>query len=115
MPFDIDNPPIDPPEGCRHRLLWRIARTLHEAHRRDAAGFCIVPECRRDNILHPCRAFTLAIEGLHASCPTTAGTSPPWMAVVRQKIADGQIDATDALIEALWHHQQRRAAQRYAR
>jgi hypothetical protein len=57
----------------------------------------------------------LAAEGMAAADGAHAGTSPSWIEVVRRKIASGEMDPTDAVAEAIWHHRQRRASQRYGR
>ncbi|MEV1290041.1 hypothetical protein [Micromonospora sp. NPDC049679] len=108
MLFDVDDPPDDPPAGCQHRLLWRLARTLWDAHGRDAGGFCVITVCRRDNHLSPCPAAQLAIEGMRTACGQSVETSPPWIAITRARIAAGEIDPVDAMAESLWHHHQRR-------
>ncbi len=112
MSFDIDRPPAEPPDDCRHRLLWRVARALWEAHRPDSAGFCVVSACRREHHLYPCPAAVLAVDGLNAACGVDAPSSTSWLDVVRRKVAAGQIDPVDAMAEVLWHHHQRRSAGR---
>ncbi|SDY98126.1 hypothetical protein SAMN05444365_104417 [Micromonospora pattaloongensis] len=109
MFFDVDNPPDDPPSGCQHRLLWRLARALWDAHTPDGDGFCLASPCRRDNHLSPCPATRLAAEGMQTACGETVPTSPQWIAITRARITAGEIDPVDAIAELLWHHHQRRA------
>lgn len=109
MFFDVDNPPADPPAGCHHRLLWRLARALWDAHGTDADGFCVITACRRDNELSPCPALRLAIEGMRTACGESVQASPPWISITRAKIAARNMEPVDAVAEVLWHHRQRRA------
>ncbi|MEV1289671.1 hypothetical protein [Micromonospora sp. NPDC049679] len=106
---NVEDPPLEPPNECRHRLLWRLARGLWDAHGRDREGFCVITACRRDNELSPCPAARLAIEGMQTACGESVETSSPWIAITRARIAAGEIDPVDAMAELLWHHHQRRA------
>ncbi|MEV6706608.1 hypothetical protein [Micromonospora wenchangensis] len=99
MSFDIDNPPVEPPADCQHRLLWRLARALWEAHRPDSTGFCLSTPNQRD----PCRLARLAQEGMRTACGEAVSASPPWIAVTRERLTTGEIDPMDAVAEALWH------------
>ncbi|MEV0158276.1 hypothetical protein AB0H57_31970 [Micromonospora sp. NPDC050686] len=104
MSFDVDNPPVEPPDKCQHRLLWRLARALWDAHRPDSAGFCVVAGCWHENQRDPCRLARLAQEGMRTACGEATPASPPWIAVTRERLAAGDIDPVDAVAEALWHH-----------
>jgi hypothetical protein len=61
LPYDPDNPPCEPPEGCSDPLLWTIARALRRAHGVRPDGFC---ECKN---FWPCPMFTLADETLQTA------------------------------------------------
>lgn len=104
MSFDVDNPPVEPPDECQHRLLWRLARALWEAHRPDSAGFCVVAGCGHESQRDPCRLAQLAQQGMRTACGEATPASPPWIAVTRERLAAGDIDPVDAVAEALWHH-----------
>lgn len=112
MSFDIDNPPEEPPADCQHRLLWRLARALWEAHRPDNAGICVATGCWHTNQRDPCRLTRLAQEGMRTACGEATPASPPWIAVTRERLAAGDIDPVDAVAEALWHHRHARRAGR---
>jgi hypothetical protein len=103
MSFDVDNPPEDPPADCPHRLLWRLARALWEAHRPDSTGFCVATGCWHTNQRDPCRLARLAQEGMRTACGEATNASPPWIAVTRERLAADEIDPMDAVAEALWH------------
>ncbi|MGW4466046.1 hypothetical protein [Micromonospora sp. NPDC004704] len=107
MSFDAESPPLEPPADCRHRLLWRLARSLWEAHRPDSTGFCVVTGCQHDNQLHPCHLAQLAIEGMRTACGDRAEMSRPWIDLTRQRIASGEIDRTDAAAEIFWRYRRR--------
>lgn len=106
MPVDLESLPVDPPAGCRHPLLWRVARALWEAHQPDTHGWCEVSACRRRNERHPCPHSAMALEALHAASVTP--TARPWIAEVRQRVEAGELDPIDAVAEALWRHRQHR-------
>jgi hypothetical protein len=71
LPYDPDDPPRDPPTECRHELMWRLARSLREAHEAGIDGFCLATACRRRHSLHPCPPFRLAQAGMRAACQST--------------------------------------------
>jgi hypothetical protein len=102
--FDVDEPPVEPPADCQHRLLWRLARALWEARRPDSTGFCVVAGCRHDNQLDPCPAAELAVDGMRTARGQPAVASPQWITLTRERIAPGEIDPVDARAEVLWHH-----------
>jgi hypothetical protein len=60
-PYDVQDPPADPPEGCSDPLLWAVAYALRRAHRPRADGWC---ECRS---FWPCPSFRLADESLRTA------------------------------------------------
>ncbi|RFS47906.1 hypothetical protein D0Q02_03335 [Micromonospora craniellae] len=104
MSFDIDDPPVEPPDECRHRLLWRLARALWETHRPGSSSFCVATGTWHENQPGPCQPARLAQEGMRTACGEPAPTSPPWITVTRERLAVGDIDPRDAVTEALWHH-----------
>lgn len=112
MSFDIERPAMEPPDDCQHRLLWRVAAALWEAHQPDSAGFCVISACRRHHYLHPCSTALLAADGLNSARGIDPASSTSWLDIVRWKVAAGEIDPVDAMAEALWHHHQHRSAGR---
>lgn len=103
MSFDVDNPPVEPPADCRHRLLWRLARALWETHRPDSTSFCMATGTWHPNQREPCQPARLAQEGMRTAFGESTPTSPPWLTVTRERLAAGEIDPMDAVAEALWH------------
>ncbi len=60
LPFDIANPPEEPPEGA-DRLLWLLAWSIHREHQPDPNGLCVAGGCRGANPNPwPCQASKLA-------------------------------------------------------
>jgi hypothetical protein len=63
LPFDITNPPEEPPDGA-DRLMWILAFGLHREHQPDADGLCLAGSCRGANPEPwPCPASKLAQGG----------------------------------------------------
>lgn len=58
LPFDILDPPTDPPAGA-DRALWAVATVVRTDHAEGADGFCLARSCRQDNELYPCPSVTL--------------------------------------------------------
>lgn len=73
LPFDPADPPADPPEGCRNRLLWQLARRVFGDHQPGPDGFCLV--CRPYQF-YPCVGRQLADTGLRACYDESDGA--PW-------------------------------------
>jgi hypothetical protein len=44
LPYDPDEPPMNPPDGCENRLMWQLARRLFGDHQPGPDGYCMV--CR---------------------------------------------------------------------
>jgi hypothetical protein len=63
MPYDIDNPPAEPPAGV-DPLLSRVAFALRAEHEPGPDGFCLAAACRRRSELWPCEQRQLADAGL---------------------------------------------------
>ena len=57
LPYDRDDPPVEPPPRCTNRLMWRVARQLFGDHQAGPDGFCLT--CRPHQF-HPCTARRLA-------------------------------------------------------
>lgn len=74
MPYDIDNPPQEPPPGC-DPILWKVAYALREEHVEGPDGFCVAAACRRAASLWPCPKRNLADVGLMGSIG--GGRQPP--------------------------------------
>ncbi len=104
MSFDAEHPPVEPPADCRHRLLWRLARAMWETHRPDSNSFCMASGSWHAKHRDLCRLARLAQEGMRTACGEPTTSSPPWITVTRERLAAGEIDPTDAVAEALWHH-----------
>jgi hypothetical protein len=62
LPYDIQNPPEQPPEGA-DRLLWLLAWAVHVEHQPGTNGFCTAPTCAKDSALWPCGRSMLASGG----------------------------------------------------
>jgi hypothetical protein len=71
-PFDPDEPPAEPPDGCVDPGLWQLAYALHVAHRADG-GRCGCGEP------HPCEAWWQAVAGLSAACADVQGPPRPFV------------------------------------
>src|SRR6266508_1533805 len=41
LPYEIDEPPVDPPAECVNRLMWQLARRLFVDHRPGPDGWCL--------------------------------------------------------------------------
>ncbi|MGC4794705.1 hypothetical protein [Micromonospora saelicesensis] len=104
MLFDVDNPPVEPPDGCRHRLLWRLCRALWEDHHRpDCAGHNLTVGCAQNDQLVLCHLARLAVEGLRTANGEQAVASPLWLGFARSRIATGDINLAAVMAEARWH------------
>jgi len=73
LPFDRDDPPVDPPPGCVNRLMWQLARRLFADHQPGLDGWCTA--CRPFSF-YPCVARQLADLGLAAAFTQPHGA--PW-------------------------------------
>ncbi|MGC4848130.1 hypothetical protein ACLQ3F_12870 [Micromonospora sp. DT15] len=100
MLFDIDNPPVEPPDGCRHRLLWRLCRALWEDHRPD--HYLIVGRVHDDQHVS-CRLARLAVEGLRTASGEQSAASQLWLDIARSRIATGDLNLIAVMAEAGWH------------
>ncbi|MET8203911.1 hypothetical protein [Micromonospora taraxaci] len=103
MLFDVENPPVEPPDGCRHRLLWRLCRALWEDHRPGRAGhYPRVGPLQADRLVS-CRLARLALEGLLTASGEQPVASSLWLDVARSRIATGDINPAAVVAEARWH------------
>ncbi|HWG99030.1 MAG TPA: hypothetical protein VNV66_06835 [Pilimelia sp.] len=66
-PFDVHDPPQQPPPECVDPTLWSVAVELHRAHRPGVDGWCA---CR---LFHPCPAWWRAVAALGAACAALTG------------------------------------------
>lgn len=67
LPFDLDDPPREPPPCVVEPLLWRVAVRLHEDHATvhpDELGLARCALCRQP---YPCLGRQLARRGLLAA------------------------------------------------
>lgn len=60
--FDPEDPPEQPPTGCRDPLLWRVAHALHLEHQPEPDNRCTCGE------VFPCPRAGLAARGLLIAC-----------------------------------------------
>jgi hypothetical protein len=107
MPFDVNDPPVEPPVGCQSGVAWRLARKLWQAHRPDDSGFCLDAGCRSDNQMFPCRAARLAIDGMNTACGTRSDTSLLWISVTRRRLGVEEVNSSPAIVEVLCRYDER--------
>ncbi len=67
LPYHLNDPPEEPPEGC-DRLLWFMAWSLHVEHQPGPDGLCLAGSCggARPNPW-PCNGSKLAQAGFLAA------------------------------------------------
>lgn len=79
LPFDLEDPPDEPPAGVVQIMAWRLAVRLHRDHapavtdpadggRPGAADVASDPVCRACGARWPCHARRVAERGLLAAC-----------------------------------------------
>jgi len=73
LPFDRNDPPVDPPAGCVNRLMWQVSRRLFADHQAGPDGWCVA--CRPYSY-YPCVARQLADLGLVSAFSRPHGA--PW-------------------------------------
>jgi hypothetical protein len=71
LSFDLEDPPEDPPVECTDPLTWRLAYSLHTAHRPDGAGACACGGT------YPCPSADLAARGFRFACGTAEPSADP--------------------------------------
>jgi hypothetical protein len=74
LPYEIDNPPADPPAGV-DPLLWKVAFALRAEHEPGLDGWCVAGICKGKSSLWPCGERKLADAGLMGS--VGGGVQPP--------------------------------------
>lgn len=84
--IDIDNPPVDPPDGCVNVRLWLLARRKFEEHRLSPSGAC--PTCPR---WKSCPGTRLAKLGLATAMGETNAESEYWIAFAQITPPDAQV------------------------
>jgi hypothetical protein len=65
LPFDLNNPPAEPPPGCFDPDKWREAYRRWQEHRPNPYGRCVNKLCEER---FPCFASQLALRGLIDAC-----------------------------------------------
>jgi hypothetical protein len=68
LPFDLEDPPEEPPAGAVQPMLWRLAVLLHRDHDRPLADPGEPRRCRACGDPWPCRHRRLAERALVAAC-----------------------------------------------
>ncbi|MBB5869403.1 hypothetical protein F4553_002782 [Allocatelliglobosispora scoriae] len=72
-PFDLADPPEDPPEACVDLTMWATARELFAEHQ-PVDGSC--ESCGTTDA--PCSGLELAVQGLQAACGVRTRTWDFW-------------------------------------
>ncbi len=70
-PFGFDEPPAEPPPGCRDGERWRWAHALYVQHGPGGGGVCAV--CQ---VVRPCFLYRLALRALVDTCAGEARHRP---------------------------------------
>jgi len=83
-PFDLYDPPTQPPPRCVDPALWQIAHALHRAHRPAANRRCACGH------RYPCEVWWQAVAALHAACAVLDGALPRLFALCDE---DGDVIA----------------------
>jgi len=77
MPFDLTDPPDDPPPAVRQAVMWRVAICLFRDHAPGLAGAGVLARCRACGQVWPCRCRRFAERALIDACSAEQGTSGP--------------------------------------
>jgi hypothetical protein len=77
MPFDLTDPPADPPAGARRPQLWLVAICVFRDHVPSPGGFGAVPRCRTCGETWPCRCRRLAERALVDACTSDVAEQQP--------------------------------------
>lgn len=75
LPYDIDDPPEEPPNGA-DRLVWLLSWGVHQEHQPGVSSFCVAPTCTRQFALWPCHQSRLARAGFLFATWHLRGTTP---------------------------------------
>lgn len=86
VPFDLDDPPIDAPDGCLDLIMWAIAREHYALHEPIGNGGCEV--CGGPGL--DCDGLLLARHGLAASFGVNVPRSSYWTARVQMILEEDQ-------------------------
>jgi hypothetical protein len=79
-PFDLADPPEDPPEACTDLMMWAAARELLAEHE-PVNGSC--ESCATTDL--PCAGRDLAVQGLQAACGVQVPTGDFWIHLMQVK------------------------------
>jgi hypothetical protein len=89
IPFDPEDPPIEPPPSVQQPLLWSVSRRVYGDHDApDDQGGPMVPQCRLCGEPWPCRARRVAEHGLLAACRAPIDSAGP-ASYLDRFLADG--------------------------
>jgi hypothetical protein len=75
MTIDLDHPPVDPPEGCKDPVMWRLAREHFAMHEKTTGG-----QCRTCPGWRACPGTSLPRDGLATAMGLRVKESPYWTA-----------------------------------
>ncbi|MBB5868664.1 hypothetical protein F4553_002043 [Allocatelliglobosispora scoriae] len=79
-PFDLADPPEEPPDACADLRMWAVARELLAEHE-PFEGSC--ESCGTTDV--PCEGSTLAIQGLQVACGVPMATGAFWVHLMQVK------------------------------
>lgn len=85
VPFDLTNPPDEPPPAVRQPVMWRVAICLFRDHAPGFGGAGVLARCRACGQVWPCRCRRFAERALIDACSVESGTTAP----VRRDNDDG--------------------------
>jgi hypothetical protein len=77
LPFDLTDPPDDPPPAVRQPVMWRVAICLFRDHAPGLAGAGVLARCRTCGQVWPCRCRRFAERALIDACAPEQGTNTP--------------------------------------
>lgn len=77
VPFDLTDPPDDPPPAVRQPAMWRVAICLFRDHAPGLAGAGVLARCRACGLVWPCRCRRFAEWALIDACATDPAGSAP--------------------------------------
>jgi hypothetical protein len=75
VPFDLADPPDEPPPVVRQPVMWRVAICLFRDHSPGFAGAGVLARCRACGEVWPCRCRRFAERALIDACSMEPGTS----------------------------------------
>jgi hypothetical protein len=77
VPFDLADPPDDPPPAVRQPVMWRVAICLFRDHSPGLAGAGVLARCRACGLVWPCRCRRFAERALIDACSTEPEAHAP--------------------------------------